>query len=145
MTTMSTSGSTAQDSGLTRVRRRWRAGVVVATVVAALLAWLVANLIDASAVQVRMQDKVTTVNGVSVLIVSALAALAGWALLAVLERMSPSGRRIWTVIAAIVLLLSLTMPLSYGLGAASKWSLVAFHVVVGLVVIAGMSRSPAQR
>lgn len=144
MTTIHTSDSTAQLAGQSPVRRRWRAGVVVVAVVAALLAWLVLNLIDASAVQVKMQDKITDVTWMSVLIVSALTSLAGWALLALLERRSSVAHGIWTVIAVLVLLLSLIMPLSYGLGAASKWSLAVLHVVVGLVVIAGMRRSPAR-
>jgi predicted Co/Zn/Cd cation transporter (cation efflux family) len=144
MTTISTSSSTAQDSAVAAPRRRWRAGVVVAAVLLALLTWLVANLIDASPIQVRMQDEVVGITGVSVLMTSVLAALAGWALLALLERLSPAGRRIWTAIAVVVLLLSLIAPLSYGIGAASKWSLVALHVVTGLVLIAGLPRSRAR-
>src|SRR4051794_7144375 len=115
MTTIGTPHSGTRVSLIAAPRWRWRASVVVAAALLTLLTWLVVNLLDSSPVQVRMQDEVTTISAASVILTSAVMALAGWALLAVLERLSRNGRRIWTAIAVVVLLLSLIAPLSYGI------------------------------
>lgn len=81
-----------------------------------------------------------------VAVVSALAALAGWGLLAVLERFTAAARRVWTVIATVALLLSLGAPLSgHGVTAGSRFTLVAMHLAVGAAVITLMRRSSQRR
>ena len=72
--------------------------------------------------------------------------LAGWALLAVLERILRRGRTVWTVVAGLVLLLSLGAPLGgEGLPASSRVTLLALHLVVGGVLLAVLPRtSPAR-
>jgi len=72
--------------------------------------------------------------------------LAGWALLAVLERVLSRGRTVWTVAAGLVLLLSLGAPLGgEGLPVSSRVTLLALHLVVGGVLLAVLPRtSPAR-
>jgi hypothetical protein len=68
------------------------------------------------------------------------ASLAGWGLLAVLERRTGSARRTWTSVAVTVLVLSL-VPLALPIveaTTATKAYLAAMHVVVGATLIAGL-------
>ena len=81
-----------------------------------------------------------------VALVSAFAALAGWATLAATERFTARARRGWATVAAAVLLLSLGAPLSgTGVSTANRLCLVLMHLVVGAVVIALLSRSPSSQ
>ena len=69
---------------------------------------------------------------------SLIASLAGWGLLAMLERRSPRARLIWTMAALAVLLVSLSLPLSAGTTASTKVALAAMHVAVAAVLIPAM-------
>ncbi len=71
-------------------------------------------------------------------IAAALSAAAGWVTLALLERLTTRGRRIWTVIAVAVLMLSLLAGPAGGITGAAKAGLALLHLAVGAVVIAGM-------
>jgi Family of unknown function (DUF6069) len=79
---------------------------------------------------------------------SLVAALAGWALLALLERFTARARTIWTAIALLVALLSLAGPLSIlATTEANVLALALMHVVVAAVLIpilAGTSPAPAR-
>ena len=76
-----------------------------------------------------------------VAIVSVLVGLAGWGLLAVLEHFTTRPRGIWIAIAVIVLLLSLSGPLSAGETVGSKVALTAMHLVAALILIPLFARS----
>lgn len=85
------------------------------------------------------------VGAVQVLIVTASAGLAGWALLALLERFTARAARIWAGMAVLALFLSLGGPLSgSGVSSANRVALVILHLVVGAVLIPALYRS-AQR
>jgi hypothetical protein len=79
---------------------------------------------------------------------SLVAALAGWGLLALLERFTARPRTIWTAIAVLVGLLSLAGPLSTlaSTTAANALALALMHLAVAAVLIpilAGTSPAPA--
>lgn len=67
---------------------------------------------------------------------SLLVVLAGWGLLALLERVAARARDLWAVIAVVVLIGSLGGPLSgTGVTTANRWALVGLHLVVGVVLV----------
>lgn len=121
-----------------RRRRTTRTLAVAAAVIAALAVWLLAepwlgnDLRSPANGTQASQD----ISGVNVVIAAAIAGLAGWALLAVLERFTARARTIWTVIAVVVMLASLGGPLSgTGITATNRTWLVLMHAVVGAVLI----------
>lgn len=76
------------------------------------------------------------VGPLTVLMPSLLASLAGWGLLAVLERFVRRARTVWTVVAIVVLALSLGGPLSAtGISALNQAALAAMHVAVAAALI----------
>ncbi len=77
----------------------------------------------------------------SVVLAATVAALAGWALLAVLERLTARARTWWTVIATAVFLLSLLAGPPGGITAGAVAGLALLHLTVAVVLIAGLRRS----
>jgi Family of unknown function (DUF6069) len=76
---------------------------VIGTPAAALAVWALSVPVAGRALTVRMGGGTQSVGPVSVVAVSLLAGLAGWALLAVLERFASRPDRIWTIVALVVL------------------------------------------
>ncbi|MFF0371735.1 DUF6069 family protein [Micromonospora sp. NPDC005087] len=76
----------------------------------------------------------------AVVVAAAVAALAGWALLALLERLTNRARVWWTSIAVAALLLSLLAGPPSGVGGEVKAALALLHLSVGVVLILGLSR-----
>ncbi|HZC99496.1 MAG TPA: DUF6069 family protein [Actinomycetes bacterium] len=129
-------------------RRRARLVAVVAAVGAALVLWAVVELafgLDLRGPASGAATEALDVGPAQVVIVSLLAALAGWGLLAVLERLTSRARGLWAVIAVVVVIGSLGGPLSgTGVTAANRWALAGLHLVVGAVLIPTLYRtSPA--
>jgi len=106
----------------------------------ALVVWALAVPLAGTTLTVRMAGGTQTVDPVSVVVASLAAGLAGWALLAVLERWSARPGRIWTIIALVVCALSLTGPLGSAVGAAATLVLVLLHLAVGAVLVLGLVR-----
>ena len=77
----------------------------------------------------------------AVLTAAAVSALAGWVLLALLERLTSRARVAWTVSAVAVVLLSLLAGPTAGATVGAKAGLALLHLAVGAVVIGGMRRS----
>jgi uncharacterized protein DUF6069 len=74
-----------------------------------------------------------------VIAVPALAALAGWAIAAFLERRTARAARSWPLVTGLALILSLAGPLSgHGVSAGNRLVLVSMHLTVGAVIIYGM-------
>lgn len=70
------------------------------------------------------------------------AALLGWALLAVLEKVAPAkSKKIWTIVATVVLVISLGLPFGVETTSGTKITLALTHLTVGLVVILGLRRN----
>jgi hypothetical protein len=114
----------------------------LAVVVGAVLAAVVAYLIITLAVDQDLQSPATNdqappdISLGPVIFVSALASLLGWGLLALLEKFTAKARMIWTIIALVVLLLSLGGPLSgTDISTGNRIGLVVLHLVVGAVLI----------
>ena len=83
-------------------------------------------------------QKVTVVN---VVVAALVGSLAGWGLLALLERFTARARAIWTVVAMLVAVLSLGAPLSSIASPGTKVSLAAMHLVVSAVMIVVLRRT----
>lgn len=123
-------------------RVRQRALTAAAAMLTAVAVWVIAVPVAGLDLLVRPGGGATQHVGVgSVVIVSLLAALLGWGLLALLERLLPArARTVWTVVAGLVLVLSLAGPLTGGTTAAVTVTLALMHAAVGAVLIAGLPR-----
>jgi Family of unknown function (DUF6069) len=137
----------------TPTTRPWtaRALAVIAAALAALAVWLVTDPllgIDLAGPTAPGSEELQSITPAMVAGGSLIAALAGWGLLALLERFTARARTIWTAIALLVALLSLAGPLSIlGSTEANVLTLALMHVVVAAVLIpilAGTSPAPAR-
>lgn len=119
-----------------RIRMLW---AVIAAVAAAVASWAVIGVLAGVDLRAPVFDGRTGSQDIGPTLVGAnslIAALAAWALLALLERYTVRSRRIWTIIALAGLVLSLGGPLSgTGIDAANRIFLLALHVVVAVVLI----------
>lgn len=125
-----------------RTRRLTRAVAAVLAALGALLVWVVADPLFGVDFTV-VADGTTTVVGPAMVIIFALAAaLAGWAVLALLERFTARPRLIWLIAAVTVLALSLVMPFNAGdVDTGAVVALLAMHLVVGAVIIPTYART----
>jgi hypothetical protein len=132
--------------------RRARALAVIAATLAALAVWLVTDPllgVDLIVPTRPGSEELMSITPVLVAGTSLVVALAGWALLALLERFTARARTIWTAVAVLFALFSLAGPLST-LGkstAATVVTLALMHVAVAAVAIpmlAGTSPAPAR-
>jgi Family of unknown function (DUF6069) len=121
------------------VRTR-RALIVAGATAAALAVWALAGPIGGVDIAARSGGSVQQIGPGAVAVSSMLAGLAGWGLLACLERLMKRPHRTWTVTASVVFVLSLTGPLG-GVGTAAKLTLFCLHLVVAAVLIAGLPRA----
>ena len=138
---MTNTTTTNRRSTIGRIRQRVL--TVAAAVVAAVLAWLIAVPIVGIDLLVRPGGSAAQQVGLgSVVAVSLLASLLGWGFLALLERLvSRRALTAWTVVAVVVLMLSLSGPLTAATNAAVAIALVLMHLVVGAVLIMGLRRT----
>ncbi|HET6626079.1 MAG TPA: DUF6069 family protein [Nocardioidaceae bacterium] len=126
-----------------RAARGARLVAVAASTAAALAAWVVAGpVLGVEIATLTAADGGSaTVGAVAVVVSAAVTTLAGWALLAALERFTRAARRSWTVIAGMVLLVSLIGPATLGSTAGSAVGLVVMHLVVGATAIPLLART----
>ena len=141
--------ATVQPDSLTRVPHRTRlrrAVTVLAAVLAAAAGWAIASpLADVElAVRSGTAGKIQHVGLPAVIFVSLVAGLAGWALLAALERLTRRAHAAWTVCAAAALIVSLAGPLA-ALTTTASVVLVCLHLLVAGVLITGLRRSARRR
>ncbi|WP_214409531.1 DUF6069 family protein [Sphaerisporangium fuscum] len=128
-------------SGRTGARR---AITVAGAVVAALALWGLTGPVAGIDLAARLGEAVQPVGPAAVVAASLVAGLAAWGLLAVLERLVRRPRRVWTIVAVVVLVLSLAGPL----GAADTGSMLALagmHLVVAAVLIYGLAPTARAR
>jgi hypothetical protein len=130
-------------------RRRARFVAVAAAVSAALVLWAVVELafgLDPHGPASGAATEASDVGPAQVVIGSLLAALAGWGLLALLERVTARAHDLWAVIAVVVLIGSLGGPLSgTSVTTANRWALVGLHLVVVVVLIRLLDRTSPGR
>ncbi|MEV0005415.1 DUF6069 family protein [Micromonospora sp. NPDC050980] len=122
-------------------RRRDRLFTVLAATAATLSGWAVAVPLAGVELTVRGGGVEQRVTPVAVAVSTLLAGLAGWALLALLERFTGRARPVWTVVAALVLLLSLLGPLTGGAGRSATATLLVLHLLAGAVLLPGLRRT----
>jgi hypothetical protein len=113
--------------------------VAVAAAGLAALAWAVARAAGIE-LTVRSGSGTREVNLVAVVVTSLVVAIAGAALLKVLERRTAHGRRLWTVVASAVWVMSLSGPLS-ATEPSAFLVLAGLHLLVGAVVVTGLRRT----
>jgi hypothetical protein len=82
-----------------------------------------------------------TIGLVPVILVTLIAGLVAWGVLALLERMTANARTVWTAIAVAVFLLSLLGPLGGGVGTSSTIVLALMHIGAAATIIPLMRRS----
>ncbi len=118
-----------------------RAIVVATAALAALVVWTLLDPVGGVALTVHSGQSTSRVGPVALLVVSVLAGLAGWAVLAWCERRARRPRRVWRVVAALAFAVSLLGPLG-GTGTGARLGLLSLHATVAAVLIAGL---PAAR
>lgn len=72
------------------------------------------------------------------------ASLCGWGLLAMLERRTPHALAVWTTVALVVTIASLSLPAVAGITAAAATALALMHLAVAAVLIPALRRSAAR-
>jgi hypothetical protein len=125
--------STAVQRGLT----------VLLAIAATLAVWAVEAYllgIDLHARPVPGMEAVV-VGAPAVAFTTLLAGLAAWALLAILERATPSGRTVWTAAAVVALLISLAGPLGGAVTPRAAIGLASMHLVAAAILIPLLARS----
>ncbi|MCI4065588.1 DUF6069 family protein [Micromonospora sp. R77] len=121
--------------GGTAKRRLLAIAVATAVTVAV---WFIARALDVTlAVNTGGNRQEITLG--AVIAATVVAGLIGWALLALLERLTAAGRTIWTIVAVLVLLVSLLGPLG-GVSTGAKATLAVMHLAAAAVIIPAFRR-----
>ncbi|MFD2762671.1 DUF6069 family protein [Micromonospora eburnea] len=123
-------------------RWRQRAVGVLLSALAAVLIWVVAVPVAGVDLEATVAEGEAPLKINLGLVVGAalIVPLLGWALLALLERVTRQGLRIWVIVAVVFMLLSLAGPTTAETGGAMV-VLALMHLAVGGVLIAAMVRS----
>ncbi|MEV0843307.1 DUF6069 family protein [Actinocatenispora sera] len=120
-----------------------RGSAVIAAVAVPVLVWIVTVPLLGHRLRVEGPPSLEIRVG-TVIVLALAAALAGWALLAALERLTRHGRTVWTV-AALVTLAGSFVLLTGPMATATRTSLALMHLGLAAVLIPGMTRAPAAR
>ncbi|MFC4017402.1 DUF6069 family protein [Micromonospora sp. GCM10011542] len=128
--------SATVEPAVTTSTLRRRALGVAAAVLACVVLWTVGRAAGVD-YTVESPGQPAMVIGLGPVITISLAStLVGWAALAVLERVTRRGTLIWTVLAALVALLSLLPLAGVEASTGAKLALGAMHAAVAVVLIA---------
>lgn len=121
--------------------RRRRATAALAAVLAPAAIWLVAVPLVGVDLQVAQPSgRAPAEITLPLVLVTALAAsLAGWGLLALLERLTPRARTIWTATAVVALVVSFAPLLGPGTPTASRIVLALMHLAVAAILIPALA------
>lgn len=144
---MSTISIPHSDAGATRRRAR-RLLTLPAAAVAVVLVWLLADKVAGVDLHQPAFGSAApaSLSAGFVATVGLVAALLGWASLAVFERFSGRARQLWLWTSLLVLLVSLAGPLSgQAISNGNRLALVAMHLAAAAVVIPLLYRSSASR
>lgn len=138
---------TAANPAAAATKRHWaRALCTVGGAAAAVTAWAAEVPLLGARLSIRfgaMHPQTVTAGQIAG---AALAAgLAGWLLLAVLERRARRARAAWVTAALLVLAASLAIPVIAATTAVAASGLIAAHLAVGAAVIPGMARTARGR
>jgi Family of unknown function (DUF6069) len=115
---------------------RSRALSVAGATLAASAVWVVAVGLLGAHLLVRFGAGAPQTVGIGLVVgASLVASLCAWGLLALLERRIARARTIWTVAAVVVLLVSLSLPLTAGVALSTKAALALMHVAAASILI----------
>lgn len=139
---MNTSSPTATGPNISRSVRLTRALIVLAATSGAVIVWVVAARLAGVDLTIRQGDRAPTEIGIALVVVTALlAGLAGWGLLALLERRTSRPAKVWPAVASVVMALSLVLPLTSDATTGAHLTLALMHLVVGAVLILGLRQT----
>ncbi|GIL26071.1 DUF6069 family protein [Actinocatenispora comari] len=124
---------------------RARALTVAAAVATAVLGWALLAPVAGLDLTVTVGTGQQRLGVVAVIAATLVTGLVGWGLRALLDRLTGRARTVWTVIATIVLALSLLGPVGSAVGGGTVAALIGLHLLVGLVLLLGLraGRMPA--
>ncbi|HEY6469739.1 MAG TPA: DUF6069 family protein [Candidatus Dormibacteraeota bacterium] len=123
-------------SAATSSTLRTRALGVAGAIIAAVAVWAIEASVLGLHLDIRFGTGAAQTIGVGFIVGATLfASLLGWGVLTLLERRTLHARAIWTAMAVVVVLASLTLPLTAGTTTSTKIALVAMHLAVGAVLI----------
>lgn len=112
--------------------------VIAAAVLAALVVWVLAQLLGVETV-VGRGGAISTVGPIDVVVATVVAGLAAWAVYSLMSRNLRTARW-WPFTASTALAVSVIGP-SWLADGASAVALICMHLVVGAVLIAGLPRA----
>jgi len=122
--------------------RRNRHAAVAATIGVAALSWVLVTRAAGVSLAVKFPHSApSTVALGAVIGAAATTTMAGWVLLAALERTISRPLVTWRWLAAGVVLASLALPVAFAATFAAAAGLIAIHVAVGLTALTGFSLS----
>jgi hypothetical protein len=123
---------------------RSRALSVAGATLAAAAVWVVAVRLLGTHLLVRFGAGAPQTVGIGLVVgASLVASLCAWGLLALLERRTSRALTIWTVVAVVVLLVSLSLPLTAGVAVSTKATLALMHVAAASVLIPSLRSTSA--
>jgi hypothetical protein len=128
--------SAIKNDSLAAGHLRARALGVVGAVVAAVTVWAIA--VPVLGIELAFRFGSTAPQNVAFGVVVGFtlgASLAGWGILAALERRMSNAREIWTAVALVVLVASLGLPLAAGTTLSSQITLAMMHLAAAGVLI----------
>lgn len=122
--------------------RTRRLRVTALSVLAPVLVWLVTDPLLGHRLTIDDGEETLGMTAGPVAVVALLASLAGWALLAALERFGPRhARAVWAVTAGAVLAASFLPLTGDGMDAGTRAALALMHLAVAAVLIPGLRAS----
>ena len=139
----STSRPSAPRTGPLQSARRVRGLTILTATAAAVALWMVVDPLAGIELEASSGGSIRQVGPIAVMFAGVAAGVAGWALLALLERVSSNARAIWTIAASVVLALSL-LGTGSAVTTAATVGLVSLHLLVGGILIAGLRHSALQ-
>ncbi|WP_051476856.1 DUF6069 family protein [Arthrobacter sp. Br18] len=117
-------------------------GWILLAAAAALAIWLVAVPIAGIQLTVGIgAGQPINITPAPILIASTASGLVAWALLVVLSRFLARGYTVWMIMAAVVLILSVSGPITAEATTATRVVLVLMHAVVATTLVLGLPRT----
>jgi len=123
------------------LHRRWV--TVLGGMAAGIAAWTVIHPFMGVDLEVKTGGSTQQVSQLGVALTALFVGFAGWATVSALERFTRRPRTAWTIVAGVVLALSLLGPLG-AVTAGGKVGLLVLHLVVGGILLVGLARTTRQ-
>ncbi|MBJ7610558.1 MAG: hypothetical protein JF887_14205 [Candidatus Dormibacteraeota bacterium] len=137
---MTTPITRSQPARHLRLRRSRRVLAVGGAAASTLAVWAVANRFAGLEVRLGAGSSIQHIGPLTIVVVSILAGLLAWAVLALFERfVSRRAHPAWVALALAVLVGSLAGPLGAGTSMATKVALVCMHLAAAAVLIPALA------